>query len=76
MQGVCDELKEMNIPYVWSTELHADMKEEMTVDEFGAINVDQDINAVISGIDYSFNFRKLAYGSLYIQKGAHFIASN
>ncbi len=66
MKGVCDELEEMNIPYVWSSDLFNENKTEMTVDEFGAIEADKDVNAVVSGIDYSFNFRKLALGSLYI----------
>ena len=38
--------------------------------------VDTDVQAVVVGIDFSFNYRKLAIASLYIQSGAEFIASN
>lgn len=38
--------------------------------------MDPEVDVVLAGIDYSFNMRKMATASLYIQNGAKFIATN
>eukprot|EP00596_Hydrurales_sp_CCMP1899_P006973 CAMPEP_0119035154 /NCGR_PEP_ID=MMETSP1177-20130426/2111_1 /TAXON_ID=2985 /ORGANISM="Ochromonas sp, Strain CCMP1899" /LENGTH=383 /DNA_ID=CAMNT_0006993099 /DNA_START=156 /DNA_END=1307 /DNA_ORIENTATION=- len=39
-------------------------------------SLDKDVKAVVVGIDYSFTYRKLAIGGLYIQTGCLYIATN
>jgi HAD superfamily hydrolase (TIGR01450 family) len=46
-------------------------------DEVGTMEVDSSVCAVIAGINYSFNYRKLCLASLYMQlNSATFIATN
>jgi len=49
----------------------------MTGDELERVEIDEDVKAVIAGINYTFNYRKLCMASLYIQVNkAQFIATN
>ena len=51
---------------------------EIDEDEFSKISkiVTDEVEAVVVGIDYAFNYRKLAMGSLYLGRGALFVATN
>lgn len=51
---------------------------EIDEDEFSKISkiVEDEVEAVVVGIDYAFNYRKLAMGSLYLGRGALFVATN
>ena len=55
-----------------------DEPSEMLEDEFSEVSnsVKNEVVAVVVGIDYSFNYRKLAMGSLYLGRGALFVATN
>ncbi|KRX10266.1 HAD-like domain [Pseudocohnilembus persalinus] len=74
MQGICEELQLKNVDYQFS-DIHNN-NDEVTVQEFKEMQPDKDIGAVIIGIDYHFNYRKLCYASLCIQQGALFLATN
>lgn len=39
-------------------------------------SLDKDVKAVVVGIDYSFTYRKLAIGGLYMQTGCLYVATN
>ena len=51
---------------------------EIDEDEFSKISkiVENEVEAVVVGIDYAFNYRKLAMGSMYLGRGALFVATN
>jgi len=40
----------------------------MDIDEFASLKIDPQVKAVILGINKTFNFRKLAILSMYLQK--------
>ena len=51
---------------------------EIDEDEFSKLSqiVANKVEAVVVGIDYAFNYRKLAMGSMYLGRGALFVATN
>lgn len=51
---------------------------EIDEDEFSKLSqiVADKVEAVVVGIDYAFNYRKLAMGSMYLGRGALFVATN
>lgn len=51
---------------------------EIEEDEFSEISQDvsKDVKAVVVGIDYAFNYRKLALGSMYLGHDSLFVATN
>lgn len=54
-----------------------DEPSEMHEDEFSEVSkIGIAVDAVVVGIDYGFNYRKLAMGSLYLGRDALFIATN
>ncbi|EAS03910.2 haloacid dehalogenase-like hydrolase family protein (macronuclear) [Tetrahymena thermophila SB210] len=75
MKGICEELANYGIDYIWSNEHHNQSK-EMTADEFENLKLDSEVGAVVVGINYEFNYAMMAYASSYIQNGAKFIATN
>lgn len=49
----------------------------MNHDEIGTIEVDDQVCAVVAGINYSYTYRKMCMASLYLQLNqAKFIATN
>ena len=51
---------------------------EIDEDEFSKLSqiTGDKVEAVVVGIDYAFNYRKLAMGSMYLGRGALFVATN
>jgi phosphoglycolate/pyridoxal phosphate phosphatase family enzyme len=78
--GICDELNLAGIETVGGqTEGWGQTSESgWTEEQFMEIPVDSDIGAVVCGWDLSFNFRKLSYASLHLQRnpGCVFVATN
>ena len=51
--------------------------EEMTEEEYGAYVLDPSVVAVVAGLDFQFNYRKLCIATLYItEANCKFLASN
>jgi len=71
--GIKEELESEGIIVLGSDQ---DNGKEMDLAKFDELAIDEDIGAVVVGVDYGFNFYKLSYASVLIQKGAVFIASN
>jgi len=71
--GIKEELQAEGITVLGSDQ---DNEKPMDLAKFDHIDVDEEIGAVVVGVDYGFNFYKLSYASVLIQKGALFIASN
>lgn len=65
MNGIVEELRENNIEYIHSSDVHG-QNDPVSVEELRNANMDKEVGAVIIGTDYTFNYRKLVYGSLYI----------
>lgn len=58
--------------------IREDESPEIEEDEFSEISKDigNEVKAVVVGIDYAFNYRKLAMGSMYLGRDALFVATN
>jgi len=55
---------------------HDDSNKPMNMNLFDDLKVDEDIKGVVAGIDFEFNYYKICYASILVQKGAVFIATN
>lgn len=75
MEGICQELEEYGIQYVHATKLHNEGP-TVTAEIFREMEIEEGIGAVVCGIDYDYNYRKICYASLCVQKGAIFMATN
>ena len=43
--------------------------EEMTEEEYGCYELDPSVVAVVAGLDFDFNYRKLCIATLYVTEG-------
>jgi len=71
--GLVNELEQAGIACCGEAEETCGMMDEET---FATVQADAAVGAVVCGYDRSFNFRKLSMASLYIQRGAAFIATH
>lgn len=72
MKGLMDEIKEAGFELVGGSEDNT--KVIANEEEFMHMKVEEGVDAVILGFDMGFNYYKMTYASLCIQKGAHFLA--
>eukprot|EP00934_Nitzschia_sp_Nitz4_P006642 Nitzschia sp. Nitz4//scaffold55_size114948//444//1522//NITZ4_003876-RA/size114948-snap-gene-0.165-mRNA-1//1//CDS//3329554455//6632//frame0 len=72
--GICEELEILGVPYLGGP---ADKDKVPFMGDGGKVEIDQDIGAVVAGIDRNINYYKLQYAQLCInQLNARFIATN
>ncbi|CRH02481.1 4-nitrophenylphosphatase, putative [Plasmodium relictum] len=73
-KGICDELDSLNLEWVGG--YHDNDKKVIIRDDF-EIKVDENIGAVVVGMDFNINYYKIQYAQLCINElDAEFIASN
>jgi phosphoglycolate phosphatase len=73
-QGICDELKLANIPYIGGPD-HSEKAIDYASHE--EVVIDQDIGAVVVGLDRRINYYKLQYAQLCLQNPSTlFVATN
>jgi phosphoglycolate phosphatase len=73
-QGICDELKLANIPYIGGPD-HSN--KTIDYESHEEVKIDQDIGAVVVGLDRRINYYKLQYAQLCLQNPSTlFIATN
>jgi phosphoglycolate phosphatase len=73
-QGICDELRSANIPFLGGPE-HSERRINHSMNE--EVTIDPDIGAVVVGLDRAINYYKLQYGQLSLQNPSTlFIATN
>jgi phosphoglycolate/pyridoxal phosphate phosphatase family enzyme len=73
LSGLREEIEEQGFTVVGG---HEDDDKKMNGDMFDQLEVDEKIGAVVAALDFDFNYYKLAYASILLQRGAHFIATN
>lgn len=72
--GITEELSLSQIPYLGGT---ADAGKQPDMGEGGKVEVDEQVGAVVVGLDRNISYYKLQYATLCIRElGAHFIATN
>lgn len=75
-QGINDEMAKVGIEVLGGGGSPHTAVTSFTEAEFDAIKIDPEVGAVVCGWDLTFNFYKMSYASLCIQRGAHFVATN
>ena len=72
MKAINDEFELAGIEAVGGTPAEVGMT--LSEEEYSKDKIDQDVGAVVQGLDYGFNYYKLAMATLYIEHGkARFI---
>lgn len=76
--GIEEELASENVPYIGGTD--PALRREMETSDYTKIAsgqaLDPDVGVVLAGLDFHVNYLKLSLAYAYLQKGAHFFATN
>jgi ribonucleotide monophosphatase NagD (HAD superfamily) len=69
-QGLKDELTKAGISVVNCPKTNSDYvhthEPSITIEEFQTLEVDQEVSAVVAGVNYDFTYRTLCVASLYL----------
>lgn len=76
--GIEQELKSENVDFICGTD--PAFRRDITPEDFKGLAdgslLDPEVSIVLAGLDYHFNYLKVAHGLHYLKKGAKFLATN
>ncbi|CAI6092088.1 hypothetical protein V2G26_013614 [Clonostachys chloroleuca] len=76
--GIEKELDSENVPHIGGTD--PELRRDITPADFeGLANgslLDPEVGVVLAGLDFHFNYLKMAHGFHYLKRGAKFLATN
>jgi 4-nitrophenyl phosphatase len=76
--GIENELREENVPFIGGTD--PSLRRDITPEDYLGISdgsmLDPDVGCVLAGLDFHINYLKLSLAYQYLQRGAHFLATN
>lgn len=76
--GIEEELRSEDVPYVGGTD--ASLRRDIEPNDYSSIAsgeaLDPDVGVVLTGLDFHINYLKLSLAYAYLQRGAHFCATN
>merc|ERR1712000_154531 len=77
-KGIESELDAENVPHIGGTD--PDFQRDITDADFKGLAdgslLDPEVGVVLAGLDYHFNYLKMAHGLHYLKRGAKFLATN
>lgn len=76
--GIEQELKSENVPFICGTD--PNFRRDIAPEDFKGLAdgslLDPEVGIVLAGLDYHFNYLKVAHGLHYLKRGAKFLATN
>lgn len=76
--GIEKELQSEGVPFICGTD--PDFRRDITDADFKGLAdgslLDPEVGVVLAGLDYHFNYLKVAHGLHYLKRGARFLATN
>lgn len=76
--GIEQELKSEDVPFICGTD--HEFRRDITPEDFKGLAdgsvLDPEVGIVLAGLDYHFNYLKVAHGLHYLKRGAKFLATN
>lgn len=76
--GIEKELESEGVPYIGGTD--PNFRRDIAGDDFKGLAdgslLDPEVGIVLAGLDYHFNYLKIAHGMHYLKRGAKFLATN